>query len=200
MGQNNCTYKVALKKINEEKKQNNDVSSGFQARETLLLNPNPPLFSTEESSKLLCRDVCAGTSVSNINFEEEHPERRLEKSVHQEKCIESKNKKQRDKKLRKSRRSEKHNVSADESSETESIILPPIDVASTQQSRKTRKERKSLIDRFLDKIKEAMSTEGDFEKKIKVFMEFIWSEVKNYVQKYITIEMLLKLFGNHNNG
>lgn len=191
MSENNYTYKVALRKINENKR-NRDADKIPEAGDIGQPENSPPLFSNCEISRPLYRDILCSNRLQRQSQQEEMTE--IESRTQPPNNNNTKNK-NRKKTSRTKNRKENNIFSESETSTGDSDLAANIIIDSNRRQQRNRRERSTVVKRFLDNLKETILSENDFHTKVQLFIQYIWKEIKSFIEKYITVETILKFIG-----
>lgn len=192
MSKNHCSYKVALAQIRDSKKS---MAARLERREpaaeTPADRPAPTVISSSATTRPSYRDACLGVatavslaSQSEVEQPMSAPVRRGEKS--------------KPKRRPKPKTSQLQSRVIDNLSEADSIPALSSETEPTERPRRSRRERSSLIERFIEMMKDTLSMKCDLENRIKIIIDFIWKELKIYLQQYLTVDKLVKLIGVYN--
>lgn len=192
MSQNSCTYKVAVREMNEKKKLNNKTVE-VEVHNVHQMEPKP-LTNTAGSSPSgdtgpTYRDVCAGLTNRTLNQTD-----KLDDEINNSNKLDDTKRKKITKTNKKKRKQEHHES---EISDEEVGFLPNEDEVRTNE-KESKRERKSLFRRILENIKDILLSEDSLENKFKKFITSMLEELKVFISKVFNGDMLLKLITTQN--
>lgn len=205
MGNHMCSYKFAVNKMKEETLKN--TSSTLEPEMPRVI-PITSHARTDGASAPTYRDVTVGDYEAVETLQESDDDNmELDECVSSVPNQESSTTSEVKKKNKNKSKKRSLEVRRNNEDVSHNLVITSAEIhAENQQDEKSssstnRKERKRLLEKILDKIREVFTAEGSLKDKFKMLIEFFWSEViVDFLQEYLNFETVLKFMGRNKNG